>query len=65
MKFLTLLSLASGLTLFVSCESTDSRKAGGGAFDDSYLGPRLDANAPLDDPSAPASDSYEQWRDQN
>lgn len=65
MKFTTLLGLTSALTFFVSCESTNSRKAGGGAFDDSFLGPKLDANAALADPNAPGSKSYEQWRDQD
>ena len=65
MKFFTLLGLTSALTLFVSCESTNSRKAGGGAFDDSYLGPKLDANAALPDANDPSSESYEQWRNQD
>jgi hypothetical protein len=50
---------------FVSCESTNSRKAGGGAFDDSFLGPKLDANSALEDPYSPGSSSFEQWREKD
>jgi len=60
-----------GLCAFVfgvltSCESTNSRRAGGGAFDESDLGRKLDANIPLDAPDSPKSrSSYEQWRESN
>lgn len=49
----------------VSCESTNSLRAGGGAFDDSELGRKLDANSHLDDPEIPGSRSFEQWREQD
>lgn len=66
MLFSTLIGLSVFLLgALVSCESTNSRKAGGGAFDDSYLGPRLDANSAIEDGSSPSSDSYEQWRNQD
>lgn len=48
-----------------SCESVPERKAGGGAFDESYLAPRLDSNNPdLGDEESPRAESYEQWRAQ-
>ncbi|MEJ6579374.1 MAG: hypothetical protein QNL33_03805 [Akkermansiaceae bacterium] len=50
------------LSFLVSCESTNSRRAGGGAFDDSQLGRKLDANAHLEDPETPGKRSFEQWR---
>jgi hypothetical protein len=53
------------VSVLASCESTDSRRAGGGAFDDSELGRKLDANSHLDDPEIPGDRSYEQWREQN
>jgi len=53
------------VSALVSCESTNSRRAGGGAFDDSELGRKLDANAHLDDPEIPGQRSFEQWREQN
>ena len=57
---------ASVLTVLVSllssCESTNSRRAGGGAFDNSELGRKLDANAHLEDPETPGDRSFEQWR---
>lgn len=51
--------------LFVSCESTTSRRAGGGAFDESEMARKLDANSHLDDPEIPGAKSYEQWRNQD
>lgn len=63
MKLIALLVSAFAFSALVSCESTNSRKAGGGAFSDSHLARQLDANAPLDDPETPGSASYEQWRD--
>ena len=48
-----------------SCESTNSRRAGGGAFDESELGRKLDANSHLDDPEIPGERTFEQWRDGN
>lgn len=68
MKTLSLALIGLSVVLLgflVSCESTNSRKAGGGAFDDSYLGPKLDANSAIDDPASPESESYEQWRNQD
>ncbi len=50
------------VSVLASCESTNSRRAGGGAFDDSELGRKLDANSHLDDPEIPGERSYEQWR---
>ena len=55
---LSLLGLAS-------CESSNSLRAGGGAFDDSELGRKLDANAHLPDPENPGGQSFSQWRDHN
>lgn len=49
-------------SFLASCESTSSRRAGGGAFDNSELGRKLDANAHLEDPEIPGERSYEQWR---
>ena len=62
---MTLFASLPFVLLLASCESTDSRKAGGGAFDDSHLGPKLDANAAVDDSSSPSSGSFEQWRNQD
>ena len=53
------------VSVLTSCESTNSRRAGGVAFDDSELGRKLDANSHLDDPEIPGERSYEQWRDNN
>lgn len=50
------------VSVLASCESTNSRRAGGGAFDDSELGRKLDANSHLNDPEIPGERSYEQWR---
>jgi len=60
--------ICAGLGLaFCSCESVNSRTAGGGAFDDSYLGRRLDSNNPnlednQDEKGKTAPRSYNQWR---
>ena len=62
--FLTLTSLAF-VSVLASCESTNSLRAGGGAFDDSELGRKLDANSHLDDPEIPGQRSFEQWREEN
>ena len=62
------ISTALTLVLFsflTSCESTNSLRAGGGAFDDSELGRKLDANSHLDDPEIPGRRSFEQWREEN
>ncbi len=65
MKLASFLGL--GALLFgalVSCESTNSRRAGGGAFGESELARQLDANAPVPDPQSPGASSFEQWREQ-
>jgi len=62
--FISFASLAF-VSVLVSCEATNSLRAGGGAFDDSELGRKLDANSHLDDPEIPGQRSYEQWREQN
>ena len=64
--FFLLLSATCGLGM-ISCETVDDRKAGGGAFDDSQLGRRLDSNNPNleDNPNEKgktAVPSYQQWR---
>jgi len=63
----TSLSLFAALLVvtLASCQSVPDRKAGGGAFDDSYLAQRLDSNHPtLRNDDAPSAESYEQWREQ-
>ncbi|MGJ8697549.1 MAG: hypothetical protein ACSHYF_14625 [Verrucomicrobiaceae bacterium] len=66
MKSISLFAFAAFLLgSLVSCESTNSHKSGGGSFDDSHLGPKLDANAHLDDPATPGSNSFEEWRDKD
>ena len=60
--------LCAGLGLVMSsCETVDDRYAGGGAFDDSYLGQRLDSNNPSlednqDEKGKTMPPSYRQWR---
>ncbi|MEN8678533.1 MAG: hypothetical protein ABF391_00665 [Akkermansiaceae bacterium] len=54
---------ALAFSALVSCESSNSRRAGGAAFDDSELGRKLDANSHLPDPDNPSGQSFEQWRD--
>lgn len=50
---------------FSSCETVSEHAAGGGAYDDSEMARRLDANiAVVDVRDAPAAASYEQWREQ-
>jgi len=63
----SLLLITAGLAVaLASCQSVPERTAGGGAFDDTYLGPRLDSNNPeLGDEDSPSPASYEQWREQN
>lgn len=61
MKAIVLLSLVVPAFL-VSCESTNSRRAGGGAFDDSQMGRTLDGNGIVPDPESPANQSLEDWR---
>jgi hypothetical protein len=50
-------------TLVVSCESTNSRRAGGGAFDGTPMGETLDGNAIVPDQEDLAKRSFEAWRD--
>jgi hypothetical protein len=50
--------------ILVSCESTNSRRAGGGAYDESELARKLDANSHLDEPDIPGKRSYDQWRNE-
>jgi len=59
--FLSTLAVISGLALS-SCESINSKRAGGGAFDESELGRKLDANSHLPDPHIPGERSFEEWR---
>ncbi|MDA7888287.1 hypothetical protein N9A86_02750 [Akkermansiaceae bacterium] len=59
--FLSTLAVILGLVM-VSCESTSSLRAGGGAFDDSEHGRKLDANSHLPDPDIPGERNFEEWR---
>ncbi|MCS5539173.1 MAG: hypothetical protein VYC57_02365 [Verrucomicrobiota bacterium] len=66
LAFFMLLSVGCVLAM-CSCETVDVHKAGGGAFDNSYLGKRLDSNNPSleDNPNErgkTAVPSYQQWR---
>ena len=56
-------SVLAGISLcaLVSCEPTNSLRQGGGAFDDSETGRKLDGNALLPDPENPAEQSREDW----
>ncbi len=64
----TCILVCAGLGLALcSCQTVDSHTAGGGAFDDSYLGQRLDSNNPnlednQDAKGKTAPPSYTQWR---
>ena len=58
---LTIIVAISGLSL-ISCESTNSKKAGGGAFSESELGRKLDANSHLPDPDIPSDRTFEEYR---
>ena len=59
--FLSTLAVISVLTL-TSCESVNSKRAGGGAFDESETGRKLDANSHLPDPDIPGGRSFEEYR---
>ena len=59
--FLSTLAVISILIL-TSCESVNSKRAGGGAFDESETGRRLDANSHLPDPDIPGGRSFEEYR---
>ena len=64
MQKLVSLTIALGASIvLVSCESTDSRRAGGGAFDDTPMGKTLDGNAIVPDQEDLAQDSFEAWRE--
>ncbi|MCX8239169.1 MAG: hypothetical protein ACJAT6_000316 [Akkermansiaceae bacterium] len=60
----TVLALAF-VSVLTSCEAPNNHVGGGGAFDESELGRKLDANSHLDDPEIPGGRTYEQWRDDN
>lgn len=64
MRTISLLAVVA-LPVFalISCESTNSIRAGGGAFDDSETGRKLDGNALLPDPENPSGQSFEEWRE--
>lgn len=49
--------------LLVSCESANSRRAGGGAFDDTPMGRTLDGNGLIPDQEKLANESFEAWRE--
>lgn len=53
------------VSALTSCVATNKHVAGGGAFDESELARKLDANSHLDDPEIPGDRSYEQWREQD
>ena len=59
--FLSTLAVISVLIL-ISCESVNSKRAGGGAFDESETGRKLDANSHLPDPDIPGGRSFEEYR---
>ncbi|MGE9268124.1 MAG: hypothetical protein ACQKBY_08505 [Verrucomicrobiales bacterium] len=63
MKLLVSSIASLSLIALTACESTNSRKAGGGSFDESHLAQKLDANAHLDDPETPGARTYEEWRE--
>ena len=68
MRKLNLLTIAALAIPLFSCETVPPRKAGGAAFDESYIGQRLDSNqADLEgnlDYSGrkTAPPSFDQWR---
>ena len=57
-----LFSLFAFPLLLVSCESTNRRRAGGGAFDDTPMGKNLDGSAIVPDTEDLAKESFEAWR---
>lgn len=58
------LAMAAGLSMMLlSCESTNSRRAGGGAFDDTPMGRTLDANAVVPETEDLAGESFGAWRE--
>ena len=48
----------------LSCTPIHEHKAGGGAYDDSALGPVLDANGPLPGEDYSEPRSFEEWKSQ-
>ena len=63
MKSTFLLTLAViSVLILTSCEAVNSKRAGGGAFDESETGRRLDANSHLPDPDIPSGRSFEEYR---
>lgn len=64
MKVVVVLSLLVP-SFFVSCESTNSRRQGGGAFDPSWVGPILDGNREIPNPEDPTNQSLEDFREIN
>lgn len=62
-----IISIASllSVSIFSSCSEVNSFRSGGGAFDDSELGRKLDANSHLPDPEVPVDRSFEQWRNKD
>ncbi len=64
MRKLTVLAMVGGLSMvLLSCESTNSRRAGGGAFDDTPMGRTLDANAVVPEAEDLAGESFGAWRE--
>ena len=69
MRLLPLPMLAALMAGLISCETVPERKAGGAAFDDSYISQRLDSNRAnlegnLDaDGRKLAPPSFQQWRE--
>lgn len=51
--------------LLNSCESSNSRRQGGGAFDPTWVGPILDGNREIPNPDDPTNQSFEDFREVN
>lgn len=64
MKVVLVLSLLVPV-FFVSCESSNSLRQGGGAFDDSQMGQLLDGNREIPNPEDPTNQSLEDFREIN
>ena len=63
MQRLAALTLTMGASLtLISCESVDSRRAGGAAFDDTPMARTLDSSAVVPDDEELANRSFEAWR---
>lgn len=64
MQRLAALTAALGTSFFLfSCESTDSRRAGGAAFGDTPMERNLDGNGLVPDQEDLAGDSVDAWRE--